>query len=347
MVNKLIFRHSKHYFTLIIMCLIGLGSAQADITKTYQKLCGTCHGNQGDGKGRAGANLVPRPTDFRESKLSAAQMLDVLANGRAGTSMVGYGRRLSQAEMQAMVSFIRASFMADTRSVASVSGAVAKENNTPGQSLYDQHCAACHGDRGNTAVWARGGLNPPPRNFTSEASRRELSRERMILSVTHGRPGTAMMSFKKRLQPQEIETVVDFVRTSFMQVKQAKQKPASVDVVESKSGSAAYPGKLKADPDAGRLFYQRNCFSCHGRKGKGDGPRAHFNHPRPRDFTTIESRRMFDRTRLFSSIKQGKQGTVMPAWGKVLGDKEIADVAEYVYQNFIQSPKKKSPLVPQ
>ena len=34
-------------------------------------------------------------------------------------------------------------------------------------------------------------------------------------------------------------------------------------------------------------------------------------------------------------IAYGKPGTVMPAWGKVLGDQEIADVAEYVFQSFV------------
>ena len=96
------------------------------------------------------------------------------------------------------------------------------------------------------------------------------------------------------------------------------------------------PKGLKGDAGKGRQFYMSNCFACHGVKGDGNGPRAHFNTPRPRDFTSEASRRMLNRERLFNSITKGKVGTVMPAWGKVLTDQQIANIAEFVFSNFIQ-----------
>ena len=44
----------------------------------------------------------------------------------------------------------------------------------------------------------------------------------------------------------------------------------------------------------------------------------------------------YNRPRLFAAITGGKNGTVMPAWGKVLSEQQIADVAEFVFQAFIQ-----------
>jgi len=81
-----------------------------------------------------------------------------------------------------------------------------------GQEIFSQNCSVCHGDRGDKGMYATSGLNPSPRNFTDDKARQELSRERMIYSVTHGRPGTAMISWGKKFSAGEIEQVVDFVR---------------------------------------------------------------------------------------------------------------------------------------
>jgi mono/diheme cytochrome c family protein len=96
------------------------------------------------------------------------------------------------------------------------------------------------------------------------------------------------------------------------------------------------PNKLKADIEWGREFYMKNCFTCHGVKGGGNGPRAYFNRPRPRDFTSDNSRQILNRPRLFDSITKGRVGTVMPAWGKVLTKQQIANLTEFVFQAFIQ-----------
>src|SRR3569623_209249 len=84
-----------------------------------------------------------------------------------------------------------------------------------GAKVYAEFCVVCHGEKGDGNTRLRRGLTTPPRDFTSAAARRELSRERMINSVTRGRPGTAMLAFDTRLSEEEIETVVDYIRASF------------------------------------------------------------------------------------------------------------------------------------
>ncbi|MEO8331542.1 MAG: cytochrome c [Gallionella sp.] len=111
-------------------------------------------------------------------------------------------------------------------------------------------------------------------------------------------------------------------------------KPAAADM------SLPMPQGLKGDPDKGRDFYMQNCFTCHGVTGAGDGPRAYFINPVPRDFLLETSRQYLNRPALFSAISKGRTGSEMPAWGKVLSDQEIANVAEYVFQNFIRAGKK-------
>jgi mono/diheme cytochrome c family protein len=45
---------------------------------------------------------------------------------------------------------------------------------------------------------------------------------------------------------------------------------------------------------------------------------------------------------LFEAISNGRLGTNMPAWSKVLNNQEIANVAEFVFQNFITAPPAKN-----
>ncbi|MGA7749981.1 MAG: c-type cytochrome [Gallionella sp.] len=102
--------------------------------------------------------------------------------------------------------------------------------------------------------------------------------------------------------------------------------------------SLPMPLGLKGDPDQGRIFFMGNCFTCHGVNGDGNGPRAYFITPPPRDFLLETSRQRLNRPVLFEAITNGRLGTNMPAWGKVLNNQEIANVAEFVFQNFISAP---------
>lgn len=89
-----------------------------------------------------------------------------------------------------------------------------------GKKVYINICQVCHGERGDGKTFVANALNPPPRNFTSETSRKELSRARMIRSITNGRPGTAMMPWKSRLGAGDIHAVVDFIRYEFMGLRE-------------------------------------------------------------------------------------------------------------------------------
>jgi len=104
--------------------------------------------------------------------------------------------------------------------------------------------------------------------------------------------------------------------------------------------SLPMPLGLKGDPAKGGVFFMTNCFTCHGPKGDGEGPRAYFISPPPRNFLLESSRQRLNRPVLFEAITNGRLGTNMPAWGKVLTNQEIADVAEFVFQNFISAPPK-------
>ena len=312
-----------------LLAFAGTGAAQTP-AEVYHEHCVVCHGEKGDGQSRVRDSLDPPPRDFTSpearAQLSRERMIRSVTEGRPGTAMVAFGAKLSSETIAGLVDHIRETFMTPL-------------DKGLGQRLYVKHCAACHGDDGATAVWARNGLNPPPRNFTTPAARAELSRERMLVSVAHGRPGTAMMPFQNRLVDREIQAVVDYIRAEFMEGEGRRDAAQPATPAE-----APMPDGLVGDFEKGRAFYMDNCYTCHGKKGDGQGPRAHFNRPPPRDFTSAESRRLFDRPRLFHAITEGKRGTVMPAWGKVLTPQQIADVAEFVYRAFIRESQDLAPV---
>ena len=213
--------------------------------------------------------------------------------------------------------------------------------------LYQSYCSVCHGDAGDGRSRARASLNPPPVDFTLPDLAATLTRERMILVVREGEPGTAMVGWKTQLSDAQIATIVDFVRDKFMKsnVKQAAGNPLpasphkSATVASVAGTTVAAPAPFKGDRQAGQRLYEQNCIACHGTAGDGNGPRAYFISPRPRSFVSAESRAAFSRPILIQSIAQGKRGTEMPSWDKVLTPQEIANVAEYVFQRFITMDK--------
>ena len=223
-------------------------------------------------------------------------------------------------------------------------GSATRAQSVDAATIYAETCSVCHGDDGRGAVWGQASLATPPRNFRTEESRLELTRERMIASVTAGRPGTPMPGFATQLNADEIAAVVDYVREQFMAPDEtaasAPQQPllpgnTEYGPVGPQPVRAESTGKFQGDAGRGALLYANNCVDCHGADGGGDGPRAYFIFPKPRNFHDPSTRNYLTRRNLYNGIKFGVVGKEMPAWGKVWSDEEIADVAEYVYVQFI------------
>ena len=219
--------------------------------------------------------------------------------------------------------------------------------------LYHNYCSVCHGDRGDGKSRATGALSTVPRDFTSAASKQELTRERIALAIAHGRPGTAM-----------IGCLADHVLSRFVQGQAAPAgapisgkrahggREADVAQLRGREADAAaatastsvpidmmagLPNGLKGDAKRGGAFYLANCATCHGARGDGAGPRAYFINPKPRNFIDTASRQRFNRVALYAGISEGRLASEMPAWKQVATPQQIADVSEYVFQNFIRN----------
>lgn len=85
-----------------------------------------------------------------------------------------------------------------------------------------------------------------------------------------------------------------------------------------------------AQAEDGQAIYQKNCVTCHGASGKGDGPAAKALKPPPGDFaTTLKSVSDADMTAV---IKDGGKaaGKKHSAFGTKLSDDQIAALVQYV-----------------
>jgi mono/diheme cytochrome c family protein len=65
-----------------------------------------------------------------------------------------------------------------------------------GAALFRQHCALCHGERGNGHGDRSASFAVPPRDFTNPAWRRSTSPARVFRAVRDGLPGTPMPGWR-------------------------------------------------------------------------------------------------------------------------------------------------------
>ena len=107
--------------------------------------------------------------------------------------------------------------------------------------------------------------------------------------------------------------------------------------------SSASPYEIHAQPpethglslaqQRGAALFQQNCAFCHGADGTGRNWIGSFLEPHARDLTAdaIISQAT---ARLKQVIRDGLEGTSMPAWKPVLNDNQIDDVIHYLKRNW-------------
>ena len=185
----------------------------------FHDYCSVCHGDKGDGQSRAKSSFLVPPRNYTTPEaaieLTRERMINSVTHGRPGTAMIAWQSELSKQEIEAVVDYIRATFM-KLGNKTSVERARPSEKllASRGGVLYMQACVTCHGDTGVRQI--SGQMQPPPRDFTSPAVIAELTRKRMIASITNGRPGTAMRPYGSQYNQKDIEAMVDFIREAFM-----------------------------------------------------------------------------------------------------------------------------------
>lgn len=152
-----------------------------------------------------------------------------------------------------------------------------------GRAIYNFRCYFCHGYAGDGRTLAASYLDPKPRNFTAGA----LDAATVTKALLHGKPGTAMKSFKQILNADEIAAVAAFVLQEFVRDRgpNTRYHTAANGWPQHERYAAAAPfarGDLALDSAdaglteaqrAGRRLYLASCVSCHDRaRVEDEGP---------------------------------------------------------------------------
>ncbi|MBI2307357.1 MAG: c-type cytochrome [Rhodocyclales bacterium] len=183
--------------------------------------------------------------------------------------------------------------------------AQAAETTVDGRAVYNFRCYFCHGYSGNAKTLAATYLNPKPSDFT-QADPARVTRELVLATLRHGRPGTAMKSFAGVISEQEMAAVADFVVDEFVTSKAPNTRYHTVENgwPEHERYRAAFPfatgeiplsrpwESLSPEQAAGKRLYLGACVSCHDRGAPGDDGVAWDSRPLsfPRNnFSLVES----------------------------------------------------------
>ena len=86
---------------------------------------------------------------------------------------------------------------------------------------------------------------------------------------------------------------------------------------------------LRADLERGQEIYQKYCMECHGKRGRGDGPRAPLLAPRPGNLVSAATSTKSD-AELLGIITNGAPRTAMRGWKDELNEEDRLNVLAFV-----------------
>ncbi|MDX1412101.1 MAG: c-type cytochrome, partial [Nitrospirales bacterium] len=205
-----------------------------------------------------------------------------------------------------------------------------------GKSLYQEHCANCHGIRGDGKGPLAADLSTKPQNFTkgeykfrSTMSGELPIDEDLFRTISVGIPGTAMESYQDLSKPDRM-ALVEYLKT------------LSPRFLKSPQGTPIiFPEARPLTPESvthGRQLYnEMQCAACHGPNGEGDGELAKEltdtdgNPIQPADLTRKRLKSGDGPKALYRTIMTGLDGTPMPSYGYSLDPEEGWDLALYIF----------------
>ena len=318
----------------------------------YAKNCVYCHGDQLDGKGHFAHGFNPLPANFTDpgtiAMLQESYLFWRIAKGGPGlpkesapwnSAMPAWEDRLSGDEIWKVIIYLyEAAGVQPRRWEASIaSEAWAQQADLDlGKQVYEKRCAHCHGVDGKGDGVGAPFLGPRPRDFTrglykirSTPSGALPTDEDLFTIISDGMPGTSMPAWNS-LPERERRAVVQYIK-GFSDRFKSEPAPKSIEIGREVSPS-------RESLEKGRQLYQDlECFSCHGKEGRGDGPSAPTlkddwgNPTRPADLTKRWNfRGGYSAKAIFTRFNTGIAGTPMPAYADSIDAEQGWHLSHYV-----------------
>ncbi len=283
----------------------------------YNFYCYYCHGYAGDAQTLAAKFLSPPPRNFLQADpevLTPDRIRGSISEGRAGTAMQPFRWTLTEDEIKAVAAYVYTAFVKDKRPNT--------RYHTVENGWHDH-------DRFRESYPFATGEIPldTPSEILSESQRRGLQ---VYLQ--------SCVSCHDRSRVDEPDVTWEPVANSYPRIG---FKPGD-DRLPADAISAASPFSrhevvplitdLSPTERMGEALFQQNCAFCHAADGTGKNWIGTFLIPHPRDLTDSGFMSGMTRSKLKQVIREGLQGTSMPAWKTVLSDSQIDSIIGYIHR---------------
>jgi cytochrome c oxidase cbb3-type subunit 2 len=228
---------------------------------------------------------------------------------------------------------------AGARTLAAQETRVGKLTGNPshGKALYQRYCVFCHGEYGDGRGESAPYLSPKPRDFTRAKYKcRSIPGDSLPADVdlydtiSRGIHASGMPSWKPLLRQDRIDLVA-YIKTFSPRFKE--EKPAVPLVIPPEPPTSGASVQRGAE-----LFQSMNCWLCHGKEGRGNGPSAvtltdSQGYPiAPFDFTSGMQFKCGDSDQtIFRDLTIGLDGTPMPSFADALKPDQMWDVVHYIH----------------
>lgn len=162
--------------------------------------CVGCHGESGNGNGKATKFLKPKAANLVDRFVSPSEAYSILNRGVLGTAMPSF-REMPERDLWSLAEYVGA-LGVETQNQMKIEATLQKK----GETIFKTSCAVCHGNTGEGDGPAGIALNPRPKDFTRRLFKPAYLKEILLQGV----PGSAMPPFAQ-FSEQEFNSLSAYI----------------------------------------------------------------------------------------------------------------------------------------
>lgn len=278
----------------------------------FAQNCATCHGDFGEGgpnPARPGDIIAPISTAEYLKTRDDFTLRAIISQGQPNFGMSPFGSEfggpLDAEEVDAIVAYMRS--WESNPPVELPPEVSTAQVGLSGKEIYAELCAQCHGLNGE------GGIGPSLSDTEFQSSR---SDQEIFDTINLGHEATAMIGWGEILLPDQIQQLVDFIRTL-----ESDQIVPSAEETQDE-GVVTFSGDVLP-------IFESKCVVCHGNLGGWDGSTYESTMTTGNNAPVVVPDDPENSLLAQKMLGTHEEGTIMPPSGK-LSDDEIQVVLDWI-----------------